>query len=135
MPAGNNTFSKEERICNDMQITRLFEQGASFICYPVRVVWMESEEARLKPVRILISVSRKKIRHAVDRNRIKRLIRESYRINKTALNQKAEAVGIVVTICFIWLPTETVEFMKLEKKIFEALRRIFVLIGEPKEKA
>jgi ribonuclease P protein component len=134
MVTGKNTFSKEERICIDRQITRLFEHGASFICYPVRVVWIESQETSSKPVKILISVSKKKLRHSVDRNRVKRLIRESYRINKSKLNEAAQSAGKVVSICFIWLPSEAVEFIKMERKMREALDRISFQIDAHKKK-
>lgn len=134
MATDKYNFCKEERICNEIHISRLFEQGESFICYPVRVVWMESTETNAKPVMILVSVSRKKMRHAVDRNRVKRLIREAYRLNKKTLSKKAEEAGKSISICFIWLPVEAVDFKKVEKKIIEALGRISLKIDEPKEK-
>jgi len=135
MATGKNTFSKEERICNEKQITKLFEQGETFICYPVRVVWMESQENCSKPVKILVSVSKKKIRHAFERNRVKRLVREAYRLNKTLLNKKLENAGKSLSICFIWLPAETGDFRKVERKVGEALGRISIKIIDLSEKA
>jgi ribonuclease P protein component len=133
MSTGKNTFSKNERICNDKQISRLFEQGSSFICYPVRVVWIENDEPSTKPVRILISVSKKKIRHAVDRNRVKRLIRESYRINKSELYQWEINTGKSIGICFIWLSDDLVDFSKVDKKMHDALGKILLKVSEKNE--
>lgn len=124
MTKKENIFSKEERICNEIEITRLFEQGESFICYPVRVVWLEDKEETSKIVKVLISVSKKKLRHAVDRNHVKRLVREAYRLNKTVFVNTIAETKISLSICFIWLPSDLVDFKKVDRKMTDALARI-----------
>lgn len=124
MTKRENIFTKEERICKEIEITRLFEKGESFICYPVRVVWIVNNEETSKSVKVLISVSKKKIRHAVDRNRVKRLVREAYRLNKTVLNDSIAETGKSFSLCFIWLPSDAIDFKKVERKMTEALTRI-----------
>src|ERR1700749_1277352 len=76
------TFKKEERLCNKRLIDELFHNGSSFLCYPFKASWLLAADEQSVPVQILFSVSKKRFKRAVDRNRIKRCIREAYRINK-----------------------------------------------------
>lgn len=77
-----NTFRKPERICNQNQIDRLFKDGKSLKSGLFKLIYVESEIAGKSAVQILIAVPKKNLRHAVDRNRMKRLIREAYRLSK-----------------------------------------------------
>ena len=76
------TFKKEERIVSNLLIETLFEKGnsQSLSAYPLRAVYLRTEHRKgCAPVQLLISVPKKKFKHAVDRNRVKRQIREAYR--------------------------------------------------------
>lgn len=75
---------KCDRISKKKTIETLFEGGAKSICiYPIRMVYAESEDSSL--VSILVTVPKRKIKKAVDRNKIKRQIREAYRTQKNEL--------------------------------------------------
>ena len=77
---------KYERICKENDIQALFDKGHGFSVYPYRVVFLfRHDESRPVTIRLLVSVSKKRFHHAVKRNRVKRLIRESWRRNKAAL--------------------------------------------------
>jgi ribonuclease P protein component len=76
------TFKKEERLCNKKLIDTLFHNGSSFLCYPFKASWLFVEGPQPFPVQILFSVSKKRFKRAVDRNLIKRRMREAYRLNK-----------------------------------------------------
>jgi ribonuclease P protein component len=76
------TFKKEERLCNKKLIDELFHNGSSFLCYPFKVSWLYTSEPIAYPVQILFSVSKKRYKRAVDRNLIKRRMREAYRLKK-----------------------------------------------------
>lgn len=79
------TFKKEERLKSRKAIEQLFKSGQSFGQFPLRVVWMELDHpSGESPVRFALSVPKKKFKRASDRNRIRRLIRETYRLEKTA---------------------------------------------------
>src|ERR1700749_3235213 len=76
------TFTKEERLCNQKLIDQLFHNGSSFLCYPFKVSWLIATDPQLFPAQVLFSVSKKRYKKAVDRNLIKRRIREAYRLHK-----------------------------------------------------
>ncbi len=84
MSADNpRTFSREERLKSRKVIGGLFKGGQSFLAYPFRVVWCEVElEAEGPPVQLVISVPKRFFKTAVQRNRLKRRIREAYRLKK-----------------------------------------------------
>jgi ribonuclease P protein component len=76
------TFTKEERLCNKRLIDELFHNGSSFLCYPFKVSWMTVSEPQPFPAQVLFAVPKKRYKHAVDRNLLKRRMREAYRLNK-----------------------------------------------------
>ena len=79
-----NKFKKEERLCNKRLINVLYESGSSFILYPYKVVFHPTNELAV-PVQVLISVPKRRFKRAVDRNLLKRRIREAYRLQKNSL--------------------------------------------------
>jgi ribonuclease P protein component len=82
-----NTFRKPEKICNQNQIDALFKDGKSLKSGLFRLIFNETEKSGSSAVQVLIAVPKKSLRHAVDRNRMKRLIREAYRLNKHKINE------------------------------------------------
>jgi len=125
-------FPKQEHLCSKALITDLFEKGESLISYPIRAVWNVIPSEDDYPVKVVMSVSKKKFKHAVDRNRAKRLLRESYRLNKEPLQKLAVAGRFTIHIAFIWLSTEPVAFSRIEKKMKGALSKIEVRISSMK---
>jgi len=79
------TFCKEERLCSKVLLQALFTSGSSFLIYPYRVSWLIATQTQNFPVQIVIGVSKKKFKLSVDRNLIKRKIKEVYRLNKQEL--------------------------------------------------
>lgn len=76
------SFTKEERLCNKRLIDELFHNGSSFLCYPFKVSWMAASQPQEFPAQVLFSVPKKRFKSAVDRNLLKRRMREAYRLNK-----------------------------------------------------
>ena len=73
---------------------------------------------------LLISVPKKKFHHAVDRNRIKRLLREAYRKQKNPLVAFASTHNLAITLAFIYLTEEAATAAELEERVSTALSRI-----------
>ncbi|MBR6878576.1 MAG: ribonuclease P protein component [Bacteroidales bacterium] len=121
-------FPKYERICKKNDIQSLFDQGTGFSCYPYRVVYLFRPTGEHPTTcRLLLSVSKKRFHHAFKRNRVKRLIRESWRKNKSPLYEICEQHTISVDVALIYTATviHSYEEMynKTAKVVTELIRR------------
>lgn len=122
------TFSKEERLCHKGSFEELISSGESFVSYPLRLVFrFYPRGEKDTPARIAISVSKKRFKRAVKRNRVKRLVREAYRLNKQTL-YSAIPEEKTMDILFIYLQDDIFEFRKIEKAIAGAIKKILVYI-------
>lgn len=118
-------FPKYERICKENDIQSLFEQGTGFSCYPYRVVY------RFRPVgdkpvtcRLLLSVSKKRFHHAFKRNRVKRLIRESWRKNKATLYEMCMLHTISLDVALIYNATVIHSYEEMYHKTAKAVKEL-----------
>ena len=122
------TFSKEERLCSKKLIERLFAEGnRSFPAFPLRVVYMPlSADENPTDVSILISVPKKRFKHAVKRNLVKRQVREAYRLNKHILidSLKAQESPQKMVLAFIWLDNKIHATNEVEYKVKKLLHHI-----------
>ena len=120
------TFRKKERIVSTRLIEMLFGKGdsQSLSAYPLRAVFLQTARHEdSAPVQILISVPKKRFKHAVDRNRVKRQIREAYRQHKQILDGTiAEEKQLL--IAFIWLSDRHYQTSEVEKRVIGLLERI-----------
>jgi ribonuclease P protein component len=116
------TFVKEERLCNKKLIDELFHNGSSFLCYPFKISWMAVNEPQPFPGQVLFAVPKKRYKHAIDRNLLKRRMREAYRLNKqqylySVLNEADKK--IVFSIAYIGKEINTYDL--IEKKMLKLL--------------
>ena len=124
-----NSFSKIEHLCGEKRITRLYTQGDAFIAYPVRVVFLIEPKSDTEPASVLISVPKKRFKRAVKRNRLKRLIREAYRLNKQELIEKLEEKQLQIHIAFNYVSDDELDFVSIEKKIKLSLQKLIDKVG------
>lgn len=126
-------FAKKERVTGDKRVDALFSQGRSFISYPFRVVYLKVEqEAVAWPLSILVSVPKRRIRSAVRRNRMKRQVRESYRLNKSLFfgnELKRETVGHY-DVAFVCVADKLCNYQVVEKGMKKALEELNRRIGQ-----
>jgi ribonuclease P protein component len=104
-------------------IQRLFKEGKSFSLFPLRVVYMENERQD-SPLQAGFSVSTRHFKRAVDRNRVKRLMRESYRLQKNNLANELEKKDKKLAVFFIYTSGDLPAFNELYEKIRNVLDRI-----------
>lgn len=124
-----NTLRKPERLNKKKVIEKVFAGGArSFSVFPLRVVYLPVEELE-GSVSILISVSKRRFKHAVKRNRVKRQIREAYRMNKHELLNVLAQKQCRLAIAFIYLSDELIESSVIEDRMKTALARIAEKVG------
>lgn len=115
------SLTKEERISSKKGIDFLFGEGVSFIAYPLRVIYVEREVDSETPVSILVSVPKKRFKRAVKRNRIKRLIRESYRLNKHDLISFLSEKDKSLQIAFLFVSDKLPEYKEVNLAMIKAL--------------
>lgn len=121
----DNTFKKSERLNSKIVIDKLFAGGnSSMAVFPLRVVYMKVEKNEKAPVSVLISVPKKRFHHAVDRNRMKRLVRESYRTSKHTLWKALEDKDYSLVIAFVCITDQMPSFYNVNKSVNKALVRI-----------
>jgi ribonuclease P protein component len=120
----NFKFGKIEHLCGEMRIAEFYREGTSFISFPLRVVFRVVDQNEQVPVKMLVSVPKKRIKLAVNRNRIKRLICEAYRMNKSPLCLCAQRMNKSVYIAFNYVADESFELMIIEKKMKQAIEKL-----------
>ncbi|UYZ61730.1 ribonuclease P protein component [Hymenobacter weizhouensis] len=132
--ARSYSFPKEEHLCRKKLIDELFGRGSSFGLYPLRLVWLPLAEPSVAPPQVLVSVSKRSFKRAVDRNYLKRLLREAYRLNKYRL---VEAPGghRVGQLAIIYSGKEKKPFTLVEKKLISGLERLLAGNATPPAEA
>lgn len=120
-----NTFPKKEHLFGVKRIERLYVSGKAFVAFPFRVVFLlvEDEDETI-PVRVMVSVSKKKYKKAVERNRIKRLMRESYRLNKSELIQFVIENKLRLHLSFQYIADEILQFSEMSLKMEKSLEKL-----------
>jgi len=116
----DQTFGNQQRLKNKILIGKLFSQGSSVSKYPLRLVYLKTDESSDIPIKVAVSVSKRSFKRAVDRNRIKRLIREVYRLNKDVFIKETKSDNYA----FIFLYTGR------EIPVFEELQNTLIKLSE-----
>jgi ribonuclease P protein component len=124
-----NTFGKAERLCSKKLIGELFKDGKHITIFPYRLIWKEVELPSSSPVQIAISVPKKRMKRAVDRNRIKRVLREGYRLNKAELYNSLKDSKKQYALFLIYSGPKDIEFKEAEGKIILILQRLIKECG------
>lgn len=128
MTSSPKTFGKNEKLVSKKTIDALFSGGnsRSMSAYPLRVVFMRKERNETEePAQVMVSVSKRHFKRAVKRNRVKRQIREAYRLNKHLLHEALEQKkDIAVAMAFIWQSDELAETALITEKMQSLLSRM-----------
>jgi len=120
---GKFSFSKEERLNQKKLIQELFTKGSSFYSFPFKILVLSNPNGEYPVHQTLISVSKRGFKKAVDRNLIKRRIRESYRLQKHLLQESPKLI-----LGFVYTHKEVLTFQELQKKMCQILPKITKLL-------
>jgi ribonuclease P protein component len=119
------TFRKSEKLCSQKLIGEMFLSGNSFLCYPLKVTWMKVEKLTTEfPVQVAFSVPKRIFKRAHDRNRIKRLMREAYRLQKSLLYESAETEKMKIALMLVYIGKEQMEFNRIETVVEKVISRL-----------
>ena len=120
----SQTFSKRERIVSRKLMEQLFAKGSSMSAsaFPLRIVYQPTQRNEV-PVQILVSVSKRHFKHAVDRNRAKRQIREAYRHHKQVLTERIPA-DTTLAAAFIWLSDKPCDSSQVSRSMGRLLEKV-----------
>ena len=120
-----NTFDKEERLCSRKLLDLLFKNGSSFLLYPYRISYLFVTDSHQFPAQVVINVSKKRYKRAVDRNLIKRRTREAYRLQKEPelyTHLKDQDQLLLLSVQFVG--KKIYDYSFLEKKLNNAFNRL-----------
>jgi ribonuclease P protein component len=119
------SLSASERLKSRKDIETLFRSGKAFFIAPFKIIFRLIDHPDAEPgIRMGISVPKKLLKRAVDRNRIKRRTREAYRIHKLPLKQFVAEHQKCLHLMFIYTQKEDVSFSQLSDQMPDILRKV-----------
>ena len=125
------TLGKDERLKSRKQIEKLFAEGKSIVVNPFRVYFLVHGPLTIDHgLQFGVGVSAKNFKKAVDRNRIKRLTREAWRLQKNELNEKIKTAKKQLNVFFIYTGKELPDFTTVKDKVAVALKKLADKIDE-----
>jgi ribonuclease P protein component len=122
---GSFTFGRQERLSRKAHIDALFNDGMTLNAGLFKAFYRFDPTGLSHEIKILIAVPKKKFKHAVDRNRIKRLIREAYRLNKHILTENLPLLPCDLHIGFVYVGNKaTITYEEMEKTMVGGLEKL-----------
>ena len=122
------TFHKAERLCSQKIIGELFTSGESFLSYPLKVVFLKAELPEPVSVQAAFTVSKRNFKRAVDRNLLKRRMREAYRLKKPELYGEIAEKKLQIAIMFVYIGKDIAEYPVIEKAMISAFKKLLAKI-------
>ena len=121
------SFHKQERLNNKKRINKLFSSGKFFSQEPFQIYWLETNHEN-SIIELLISVPKKNIKLAVNRNIIKRMVKEAYRLNNGPLYEQVKREQKSFSLAIIYMNNKIPSYFYVEKKIKLILERFITII-------
>jgi ribonuclease P protein component len=131
------TLGKDERLKSRKQIEKLFAEGKVLLVSPYRILYLvnkKSDNSQMlqsgENVQFSIGVSAKNFKRAVDRNKIKRLTREAWRLQKNEFQGAVTQRNFQANIFFVYVSKDLTDFSTIKAKVGVALKKLLVLVQE-----
>lgn len=114
---------KIEKLCSETAIERLFSRTdaavSSTLSYPLRLAWRVDRERSVECPRFLVSIPKKRLRHAVDRVAMRRKVREAYRLNRHLIGR-----DLPVDLAFIYVADKLLPYQRVESAVKRLLSQV-----------
>jgi len=123
-------FGKAYKLCSQVKIEQLFEQKKTIKKYPLTIHYLITEDNIEKPFQIVISAPKKIFRKAHERNRIKRLMKETFRKNKLTLERFLNQEQKKVYLFLVYTSNEELDYKTLMKKTKQLIELVIKQIKE-----
>jgi ribonuclease P protein component len=131
---GQYKFGNNERLSNRKHISFLFESGSSFHVNLLKVLYKVTLCSDKPEIRIIVALPKRKFKRAIDRNHIRRLIKEAYRLNKSILTDRFTGFPVILHIGFTYTGSNLkIPFAKVEEQMKFSLEKLgrILLQGMP----
>jgi ribonuclease P protein component len=131
------SLGPNERLKSRKLIEQLFKEGKTFSVFPLRIYFVvepvDNKKLPMSNLQFGVGVSTKNFKKAVDRNRVKRLIREAYRLQKNELKNKLKLKKIHMNLFFIFTGKELPSYDLVYEKLAVALQKLLIIADESTE--
>tara|TARA_R110002012_G_scaffold322087_1_gene555006 strand:+ start:49006 stop:49395 length:390 start_codon:yes stop_codon:yes gene_type:complete len=124
----NFTYSRAEKLKSKKLFEKLFAEGKSVMHYPLRMVYVQTDATQDVAIKAGVTVSKRKFKSAVKRNRIKRVLREAYRLNKAIVFNNSQAN---YALLIMYLGKEMPASAQVHKAMVQLLGKFKEKIAEP----
>lgn len=121
------TYPKNEKLKSKKTIELLFSQGQSVSKYPLRLVYVENTFEKEENIKFGVSVSKKYFKNAVDRNYLKRVLRECYRLNKNLIQENVQKP---MAMMFFYQSKEVLSYQEINEKTIQLFEKFIEKIKE-----
>ncbi|HEV3412020.1 MAG TPA: ribonuclease P protein component [Puia sp.] len=118
------TWNRKEKLKSRKRIERVFREGKSQSLFPFKVLWLVQSAQAASRLQAGFGVSSRHFKKAVDRNRIKRLSREAYRLQKHALLRLLEDKGLYLAVFFLYTGKDLPDYPTVTHKIGVLLQKL-----------
>lgn len=122
-------FRKHEKLTSEKEIDLLFQKGRSSFLYPIKSVFL-IHDGPSSGCKVLVTVSKKNLRNASDRNLIKRRLREAYRLNSQQLKAVIAEKNISISLALIYSSSKIIPYENIETLVVKHLSNLIEKIGK-----
>lgn len=119
-----NTFKKSERLCSITEIEQLFAQGQTLFEFPMKVLYKLTDYDSEVPAKVVFAVPKRRFKHAVDRNLIRRRMREAYRLNKHNFLEQLSGRQQTISLMFMYAGQDIKDYQAIEKGLIKGLNKL-----------
>jgi ribonuclease P protein component len=127
--AGTFSYNKFEKLKSRKQIELLFAKGKSISTFPVKVFYLPVDHTPIHPVQVGVGVSARNFKKAVDRNTIKRRMREAYRLHKLPLHEHLVAQQKSVAVFILWIDKQMPTTLALQDLMPTVIEKLIKQLG------